>query len=380
LTNLAISGTRRALRDRDRFRCVLLSSLLSWSMGSPARADDTATAVVWYRASAECPQGAEFLGKLGERARLARLAAAGDHVDFVVTLQGADRETVGRVERQTASGTVAIRELRDASCARVAEALALSLALSLQPKGEQPTQGNSASPPEAAPETPAVTPAVAASEALTPTPVAAAIPLHAAAEPMMPPQLKPTAQRDVAPSPKSPNERGTPKGGWFALQLGALTGVAPSVLIRGAASVAVEDVLPTLLRGASVRFAPVFAYGSAETRVGTIEHWVLSGRAEGCPLRWGSADFGVAPCLGIEAGVTHAAASDAADSGQANLWLSAGAGLRAALAIASGTKLEVQAEAQTPLFRNDVTAGVDRVYRQKIIGFQGGLGVSAELW
>jgi hypothetical protein len=46
-----------------------------------------------------------------------KLAGAGDHVDFLVTLVDSGTETVGRLERQTRAGTIAIRELRDPSCA-----------------------------------------------------------------------------------------------------------------------------------------------------------------------------------------------------------------------------------------------------------------------
>src|SRR6188768_1830901 len=88
---------------------------------------------VWYRASEACPNGAQFLDKLAESSRRARLAQAGDHIDFVVTLLADGKETVGRLERQTNSGTVAIRELRDETCERVADALALSLGLALAP-------------------------------------------------------------------------------------------------------------------------------------------------------------------------------------------------------------------------------------------------------
>src|SRR4051812_9995401 len=95
-----------------------------------ARAEPPA---VWYRASEACPSGAQFLEKLAENARHARLAQAGDHIDFVVTLVANRDETVGRLERQTNSGVVAIRELRDATCGQVADALALSLGLALTP-------------------------------------------------------------------------------------------------------------------------------------------------------------------------------------------------------------------------------------------------------
>src|SRR6185436_792272 len=89
-------------------------------------------AVVWYRASENCPSGQAFLDKVPKRGAGARLAAAGDHIDFLVTLLPYGGETVGRLERQTRSATVAIRELHDAHCDQVADALALSLALALE--------------------------------------------------------------------------------------------------------------------------------------------------------------------------------------------------------------------------------------------------------
>src|SRR4051794_15815274 len=106
--------------------------LLSLTAVTPVLAE-TGPPAVWYRASEACPGGPQFLQKLAESSRQARLAEAGDHIDFVVTLVANGTETVGRLERQTNSGSVAIRELRDASCERVADALALSLSLALAP-------------------------------------------------------------------------------------------------------------------------------------------------------------------------------------------------------------------------------------------------------
>ncbi|HEY0469423.1 MAG TPA: hypothetical protein VGC79_34775, partial [Polyangiaceae bacterium] len=106
--------------------------LLWLTFATPALAE-TLPPAVWYRASEACPDGRQFLEKLAESSRQARLAQAGDHIDFVVTLVANGHETVGRLERQTDSGIVAIRELRDATCERVADALALSLGLALGP-------------------------------------------------------------------------------------------------------------------------------------------------------------------------------------------------------------------------------------------------------
>lgn len=312
------------------------------------------------------------MGKLGERAALARLAGAGDHVDFVVTLLSAGGETVGRVERQTESGTVAIRELRDASCARVADALALSLGLSLRPKG------GSATPQEPSTLDAAIAPVATLNESPAAPASAPVEPSVAPRESRANPPLGQPPERDAPLVSEARSER-APEGGWLGLQGGVLSGVAPRALVRAAAFVAVEDVLPELVSGASLRIGPAFAFGSAPTSVGSIERWLLAGRVEGCPVRWGSPSLGVTPCLGFELGVTHAQASGA-ESGESNPWLTAGAGLRGALRLVHGLSLEAQTEAQLPLYKNDVLAGSETIYRQESLAFQGGLGISARLW
>src|SRR5476651_1425224 len=102
------------MRGRGLLVGVLL--VLALAVRSPsAAAQEAHTAAVWYRAAAECPAGADFLAKIDGTTR-AHLALAGEHIDFVVTLLTSGNETVGRLERQTDGGTVAIRELRDATC------------------------------------------------------------------------------------------------------------------------------------------------------------------------------------------------------------------------------------------------------------------------
>jgi hypothetical protein len=71
--------------------------------------------------------------RLGSATTLARV---GDRVDFVVTVAYGDHESTGRLERQSSEGTVAIREVVAASCDEVAQVLALSLDLALQPGAE----------------------------------------------------------------------------------------------------------------------------------------------------------------------------------------------------------------------------------------------------
>jgi len=95
---------------------------------------------VWYRGSAGCPDGAAFTGILQRLGREVSIAGPGDRIDFVVNLAVAANASSGRLERQSSEGTVAIRDVVAQSCQEVAEVLALSLDLTLQPEAEPPPE------------------------------------------------------------------------------------------------------------------------------------------------------------------------------------------------------------------------------------------------
>src|SRR5688572_25256353 len=113
-----------------RGRWALVAILLSAGAGAEPAASATS---IWYRSSDGCPDGAAFLERLEQLGRSARLADAGDPIDFVVTLGSKDGGSFGRLERQTERGTVAIRQVEAPACVEVADALALSLDLALDP-------------------------------------------------------------------------------------------------------------------------------------------------------------------------------------------------------------------------------------------------------
>lgn len=96
---------------------------------------ETTPRVLWYLHSQGCPEGEAFLRRLGADVARVRSAHAGDRIDFVLTLEQSGEKSFGRLERQTARGTIAVSELEDVSCEAVADALALSLALASQPHG-----------------------------------------------------------------------------------------------------------------------------------------------------------------------------------------------------------------------------------------------------
>lgn len=124
------------------------STALAWPKGARASPATSEAALrdpvrVWYRSGAGCPDGATFIELLDRLGRTVSLAEVGDRVDFVVNLAHAAGESRGRLERQSSEGTVAIRDVGAASCQEVAQVLALSLDLTLQP--ESPRSASSLS-------------------------------------------------------------------------------------------------------------------------------------------------------------------------------------------------------------------------------------------
>ena len=320
---------------------------------TPAAADGPVAPAVWYRASAECPTGPEFLGKIADSATRARLAQAGDHIEFVVTLVTGNGETVGRLERQTQGGTVAIRELRDATCVQVADALALSLGLALDP-----ARSGSEAPP--AQPTPANEPAAAAapesrlpSAPLSPPPVAAP----------EAPLVAPMRQTD------GPRASAARRGFAFGVDAGVLTGLATQTMFRGSAFVDMARATSQL----SWRFAFVGARGESPTPLGSVGRWLLAGRGELCPWRWGGAAWGLSPCAAFELGATSASVAGQSDHA---LWATPGVALRASVAVSPALRLEVAAGALLPLVRGQVFYGAQQLYEDEIIALNAELGIS----
>jgi hypothetical protein len=135
---LGSSGVTRFLRCccAASATSALIASGASAAAGTSQAAAGTAVRV-WYRSSEGCPDGAKFIELLRGLGRAASLAQVGDPVDFVVTVAYGEQESSGRLERQSSERTVAIRDVAAARCEEVAEALALSLDLAVQPGAEQ---------------------------------------------------------------------------------------------------------------------------------------------------------------------------------------------------------------------------------------------------
>jgi hypothetical protein len=275
-----------------------------WLLGlSVAQAQPAAS--VWYRSSDGCPDGAAFIARLAGLGNTLRLAKVGDRVDFVVTLASAGESSEGRLERQTQTGIVAMRDYRDARCENVAEALALTLDLALDPRA-----------------------------ATSSGPVGQAVKTAS-------PGIEADALRAPASSAAAQASTRWSLGGQALL----LTGAAPSPLWGGALFGAVED------SGWLVQQLRATLYGAhARGRRGGRELGVslLGARVEGCPFLWRSTGIAAGPCAGVDFGALHAAGQDALAASDTGVWGAASVHARIRLTLGAAIAVESQLGANVP--------------------------------
>lgn len=339
---------------------VAALSLLS----SSARAAEPA---IWYRAGEGCPDGASFLERLDRRSVRARLAAVGDPIDFVVTLGTSGDRSSGRLERQTKSGTIAIREVTDPSCEAVADALALSLALSLDPAAQQPSAGVSAA--ENSAET------VAPRDEQPPPPAQSQPPAVLPASSPLPPKSALPASSFVPPT----EQRGPAAEERAALRLGAVAAAAdlfegPWLLGAGAFA---ESEAPAsfVLPRATLRLALQGGFRADADAAARV--WLAAARIEACPLAVGGSKASLRPCAALDAGAIGASAAGMNDTAA---WSAVAAHVRFRFDLGR-LGLEFQAGGIAPITRYEVAAANSGAILEetRTIGFAGAMGVSFRL-
>lgn len=262
-------------------------------LSAGAGADPAAAATsIWYRSSDRCPDGAAFLERLEQLGRSARLADAGDTIDFVVTLGAKDGGSFGRLERQTERGTVAIREVEAPACVEVADALALSLDLALDPGS-----GTDAPPP----------PTSVLSDAPASTEAAAPQQAQGAPGPKPEPRTPPSSALVTdAPTARSVGHDEAPREAEAAAfaRVGAqgmlVTGVGDTPLMGAA-------IFGELLLGVvTPRIGVWGATGSSDVDGSRLRLRLFAARLEGCVGPFGAAHLYFHPCVGADLGVVDA--------------------------------------------------------------------------
>ncbi len=261
---------------------------------TPARASSPVS--VWFRTTDGCPNGEAFLGRLSAHGVDGRIASVGDHIDFVVTLGQKDGESSATLERQSTQGTVALRELHGASCDAVAEALALTLALTVDPDAAPPT--------ERAPS--------AASRA--PTPPSSPVTAPAAkTSPAAPPAAAPHGTEQRA-APIVADTRGK-RVRWFAGVEGSVGTIMSGAPLWGGAGFAEVQATHGLMP--SVRLSLVG--GVANDPIPNVRLGLVAGRLAGCPVFVGK-ELGVGACAAVELGRLEASSSAPGGRSDASFW------------------------------------------------------------
>jgi hypothetical protein len=327
---------------------------------------------IWYRASEGCPDGAQFLKKLTESARQARLAQAGDHIDFVVTLRTDGKETAGRLERQTDSGIVAIRELRDATCERVADALALSLGLALAPAQAEPKGDKSGSDPWGLVDAP--NPTVEAAPPAPPPPPEPSVPVPTAGRGA-------GAEHAAVPPRSAPPPPPDTRSAWsLGFGFGAMIGISTHPLPRAEIFIDSNPALSRVLSDLSLRAGVIAAWGSSETSIGPVQRWILTSRGEACPVAWRAGRVDLRPCVAFELGATGVSADRGSGMADRSLWAAPAGQVRLAVALEPRwLSLEISGGALVPLIRNEIYSGSKSLYRDAAAVFHASVGVSLRL-
>jgi hypothetical protein len=243
-------------------------------------------------------------------------------------------------------GTTRVREIHGASCAAIADATALILALMIDPAAAAAApKGPSKSAPVAVPSVPVEAPRV---------------------------PLSPTRVPVVAPRPSPPEPTPT------SFRITALAGLDTASLPRLAATLA--------LQGSFVYGAQRFEIGLAylPSRAGTVaarpstggDVDLLAGSVGTC-RHFGTGFVEVGPCLGFEVGRLHASGTGVSNPGEGStLWAAVDPGGVIAYRLTDRLALTARVAAAIPLLRPSfVLENVGPVYRPPPVTARGGAGV-----
>ena len=346
-----------------------------------------------YRAGAGCPAEAAFVDRIRARTARARFVRAGGRVrTFTVELEGGARPS-GSVTVVNGPRTEGTRRLEADTCSDVADALALMVALALDPHAhpaETPLSGPSSSvasgagpvgAPDLAPDASEVEASVP--EGSAPEPPAAdagavddAGPDSSSSSPASPSWIEP----DVPATPPAPAPPRPPLHFFGGIDLALASDVTPtSPLFAGAPYVGWRSTREGLL-GPSFRASFLRAGTGTLTEPGGAASFTWTvGRLDACAMLWPAGRLRLGGCARVEGGVLEGSGEQIANAlTQRSAWVALGALARVEWSLLGPLFLDAEGG---PTFR--ITA--DRfyflpgttVYDVPVVGFssEAGLGV-----
>lgn len=237
----------------------------------PGEPDSPRFRLLYEAASDACPNAPAFLAAVRARTERPRLAAPGESAPvFAVTIQDEPPRgrVVGRLEIREEDGARQERVVESETCSDVAKALALVVALYLDPDATIER--------EPAPEEPLVSPPA--------------------------PATKRRVEASLPPPPPPPRRPIVLGAGVAA---GVLGGVGPSVAPRAGAFVAMEiDAGPRAWSRGSLRLSADASASDADVGAGSQSYRLIAGALRVCPARLPLASrVALAPCAGMQVGV-----------------------------------------------------------------------------
>jgi hypothetical protein len=295
-----------------------------------------------YHATPGCPDREAFEARVHARTTRARFVTGeGMTRTFVVGLQGGATPS-GRFAVNRGPEIEGSREVRADTCADVADALSLFVALAVDPSalmGPAPAASGSA------------TPVASTSASASPAPSAAPSASAAITAPPDPPSPPPPLQIDTPPDPVAVDVPSTPAGPprhtfFLGADFAVATGVTPDALLGFSPVLGWRSSSRTVL-------APEVRLGFLRAASGTIIAspgeasftWTV-GRADGCLLSWPPGPARLQACARVEAGALDAAGTQIADAqSHTRGWFAAGPLARGEWELLAPLFLEVEVAA-----------------------------------
>ena len=325
-----------------------------------ARADDRAPYRVEFTAPSDCPSERIFVGRVEARTSRVRLAPDDESaLTFVVAVEAAGNDLEGSLTIREPGEAPRTRNVRSAACLDVIDALALMVALTLDPDATTEALPRTVEPPPAEPGS-------------------------TEPEPTEPEPSPPAPRRAAPPAPSpprpAPREASAARKSWhlgvgarFGLHGAVAPGPTPAVTIFG--SVARD---PTGAWAPALRLKlHVARSGGFDRSVGTARFEWYAGELELCPLTLPSeSTVRLSGCAGLQAGAHRGIGETENPERPIELWLASVGGVRLAWWPAPSVAVELDGAAAVAIARTrfffEPSSTVHRTPRLSALG---GLGV-----
>ena len=328
-------------------------------LGPAAAQTDEEPVFLEYHAPAACENDAQFFARARSRAPRMRLARPDERARmFVVDIEQRSGRTSGRLTVRNPEGRQTVREIEARDCSEAVDALALIVALAVNPRAAD-APAATASPRAADAPPSAVNPPRADAPRAAPTaePIAPA----PAAQPNAPspsPRPPPATSDSAGAPPESAGAATSADAALWAFRAGVaawgIGAIAPEPLIGARASGEVLSLAPRVI-APSFRASAGYATHAGFVVDGGTAHFGYAGASfEICPLRLpASGPLLFRPCALADVGAVFAQGADALNArGDTRPFAALGAGGRVEWALGRRVGLDLDVGCTFPIWRD----------------------------